>query len=283
MVREGNSLSETIRDGWDNKPKLGTMTKATPMTATKPFISLIAHVTRADLSLYLNDVSISNGFANRIMFCATKRVRLLEDPGRPSESKLHEFTKRLAQVIAAARKIKQMHRSIKGNVLWKEIYNKLETPRTGRLHNSVMGRATAYVLRLSMLYALLDSTIGAQLISDDPKSQTKVPYRRLETGRIIEERHLKSAYALWMYAERTSKFVFGDSIGDKTAEKIEKLLIAAGDSGLLTSEIRQKVGANERKGVPGALRLLHEADKIRVEKLKVGATKSADAQRWFIR
>jgi len=272
MSRDGNTLSETIRDGWDCKPTMGTMTRTSPLKATKPFISILGHITRYDLQMYLNDVSLTNGFANRFMFIATRRIRKLPNPGRPRLDALNAFASRLASVIAAARKVKQMHRSIDANVLWTSVYDQLEAPRTGRLHNSVMGRASAYVVRLSMLYALLDS--GKAIESTDKyKSNLK------HTGRIIESRHIRSALALWNYAERTSKFIFGDSLGDKLAEKIEKMLVEAGASGLTTREITHKSGA--KKGVPDALRLLVDCERVRVEELK--DTKANRGQRWFIR
>jgi hypothetical protein len=104
-------------------------------------------------------------------------------------------------------------------------------------------------------------------------------YALLDGSKNIESKHLLSAHALWKYAERTSKFVFGDSLGDKTAEKIEKLLIEAGDSGLTTREITQKI--SNKRGVHDALRLLVELEKIRVETFKAGVGK-AEGQRWII-
>jgi hypothetical protein len=136
MSREGNTVSEELRKAWDDHP-LGTMTMES-LRATGAHISVVAHVTRPDLSLYLNDVSISNGFANRFMFLASKRLRLLSDPGRPSLSALNDFAKKLSIAIHAASQVGQMHRSIKANIVWHELYKELEEPRTGRLHNSVV-------------------------------------------------------------------------------------------------------------------------------------------------
>ena len=268
MGREGNTVSEELRKAWDDHP-LGTMTVES-LRATGAHISVVTHVTRADLSLYLNDVSISNGFANRFVFLASKRIRLLSNPGRPNQTKLNDFARKLSIAIHAASKIGQMHRSVNANLLWKELYEKLEAPRTGRLHNSVVRRGSPYVVRLSMIYALLDTPIVDPYPNNPQKLLTRQPY-------VIEEKHLRAAYALWQYAERTSKFVFGDSLGDKTAEKIEKLLIASGDSGLMTHEIRAKIG--NKKGVSDALRLLVELEKIRVEPCTVN---NSPGQKWFI-
>jgi hypothetical protein len=132
----------------------------------------------------------------------------------------------------------------------------LNEPRVGRLHGAVVARGPAQVVRLSMIYALLDQSA------------------------VIEARHLVSAAALWDYAERSSKYVFGDSLGDRLAEQIIGLLLDAGDSGLLTREIREKV--YQKKRVPEALRLLADDQRIRYEKGRKGETKGRTGQRWFI-
>jgi hypothetical protein len=251
MVREGNTLSEVIRQAWDSG-NLGTMTRNAPLRATNTHISVITHVTPSDLQLYLNDVSTMNGFANRFIFLATRRVCSLPDPGRPPDHALRAFAARLAKAIEFGEQVKEMKRSPDAVTTWESLYKKLSEPRTGRQHNAVVARGPAHVLRLSMIYALLDGSS------------------------IIEPRHLASASAIWDYAERTSRFVFGDSLGDKVAEKILELLKA--ESGGLTSrEIRAKV--TNKKQVPDALRLLHENGQVREESLK--QTTAHRGQRWF--
>lgn len=251
MVREGNTLSEVIRQVWDSG-NLGTMTRNAPLRATNAHVSVVTHVTPSDLQLYLNDVSTMNGFANRIIFFATRRERLLPDPGRPPEAALRAFAEKLARAIEFGQRVGEMKRSPEAAAFWKDLYKKLSEPRTGRQHNAVVARAPSHVLRLSMIYALL------------------------EHSDTIEKRHVESAAALWAYAERTSRFVFGDSLGDKVAEKILELLKAE-PGGLTTREIRAKV--TDKKHVPDALRLLHENRQVREESLK--QSQARRGQRWF--
>jgi hypothetical protein len=251
MSREGNTLSEVLRQIWDSG-NLGTMTKNTPLRATNAHVSLITHVTPDDLRLYLNYTSARNGFANRFVFLATRRVRSLSDPGRPSEVALRDLAKRLASVIEFGQSVKEMKFTPEAKALWDPLYTKLGEPRTGRMHNAVVARCQPIVLRLSMIYALLDQS------------------------RVIEARHLTSAAALWDYAERTSRFVFGDSAGDHFAEKVLEILKAE-PNGLTTREIRQKV--SDKKKVTEALQLLHENGQVRVESLKHTAARRG--QRWF--
>jgi hypothetical protein len=60
----------------------------------------------------------------------------------------------------------------------------------------MMARAEAHVLRLSMIYALLDCS---------------------ET---IEVVHLQAAIAFWDYAASSARYVFGSTLGDKIADRI---------------------------------------------------------------
>ena len=105
-------------------------------------------------------------------------------------------------------------------------------------------------------------------------------YALLDESHVIEAKHLASAAALWDYAERTSRFVFGDSLGDKVAEKILEMLKAE-PGGLVTRQIIHRI--SDKKRVPDALRLLHENGQVRQEALRQpGASPFKRGQRWFV-
>jgi len=74
-------------------------------------------------------------------------------------------------------------------------------------------RAEAHVLRLSVLYALLDRSA------------------------VVQAAHLKAAVALWEYCEESVAYVFGDSLGDDVADTILDALRKSPD-GLTRTEIR---------------------------------------------
>jgi len=62
MTREGNTLSPTIRQAWDgDRPR--TMTKNSPTRATGAHVSIIGHVTKAELLRHLGATEAANGFA----------------------------------------------------------------------------------------------------------------------------------------------------------------------------------------------------------------------------
>jgi hypothetical protein len=64
------------------------------------------------------------------------------------------------------------------------------------MFGAATGRAEAHTIRLALIYALLDSS---------PQ---------------ITRAHLDAALALWRYARDSTRWVFGDSLGDPTADDI---------------------------------------------------------------
>ena len=55
--------------------------------------------------------------------------------------------------------------------------------------------------------------------------------------------HLKAALAVWEYAEKSAHIIFGDSLGDKKAEKLRLHLVAKGR--LTLTEIHALFNRNE--------------------------------------
>jgi hypothetical protein len=154
MQREGNSLSPTVRQAWDTGD-LRTLVKNNPARATGAHVSIAAHITRPELTKYLKDTEALNGFANRFLWLCVCRARLLPDGGRSLD--LAPLGTRLNHALAAARTVTTMRRSEAASRLWREVYPQLTAERPG-LYGAVTGRAEAQVLRLSMIYALLDGS-----------------------------------------------------------------------------------------------------------------------------
>jgi len=76
MTREGNTLSSLTRDAWD-KGQLGTLTRNCPLRASGAHISIVGHITAGELSRYLSATDAVNGFANRFLWVAVRRSKLL--------------------------------------------------------------------------------------------------------------------------------------------------------------------------------------------------------------
>ncbi len=217
--REGNTLSEIIRQAWDNG-NLSPLTKSNPIKATNAHISLIGHITWQELLVRLDDTSKANGFANRFLWALVRRSKELPEGGAVPEEKLFSLAERLREAIAFSRTVSEMKRDEEAKALWAAVYHDLSEGRPGLL-GAVLSRAEAQVLRLSLIYALLDK-------SD-----------------IIKVAHLQAALAVWEYCEKSAVLIFGQRLGDPTADRILEALRNAGPQGLAENDIHELFGRNK--------------------------------------
>jgi hypothetical protein len=227
LGREGNTLSPIIRNAWDGK-NLETMTKNNQAKATKPHISMIAHITKDELNRYLGDAEKGNGFANRFLWVCVKRSKYLPEGGRLKDSDLDPIIKKLGDVFYFADSASEIKRDDNARKLWIQIYNKLSKGNPG-LSGAVTSRAEAQVMRLACLYAVLDQS------------------------NFIRVEHLRAGLEVWKYTEASAKYIFGDSSGDPVVDNISSALKCAID-GLTQTEINQlfkghKKGADISRGL----------------------------------
>jgi hypothetical protein len=211
LQREGNSLSPVIRQAWDTG-RLRMLTKNSPARATDAHISISAHITKPELVKLLKDTEALNGFANRYLWLAVRRSRLLPDGGRALD--LSPLGVRLNYALASARGVGRMARSVGAAALWHDLYPRLTAERPG-LYGAVTGRAEAQVLRLSMVYSLLDG-----------RAEIDVP-------------HLRAALALWSYADASARLIFGAEAEDPLP-------------GLVLAKLREAPGGLTRTGLHDA-------------------------------
>ena len=190
--RQGNTLSPVIRDAWD-RGDLSSLTKNSPARATGACISIIGHVTDEELRRYLDRTEAANGFANRFLFVCVRRSKMLPEGG--GEIDWGDLPARLGRAIVQARGIGQVGRSMRARTLWGEVYEGLSEGRPGLL-GAVLGRAEAHVMRLALLYALLDGQAS------------------------VDESHLRAALACWRYAEASATYIFGENLGDPVADEL---------------------------------------------------------------
>jgi hypothetical protein len=253
LQRDGNSLSPVIRQSWDTG-NLRTLTKNTPLRATGAHISISAHITRAELIKLLSNTEALNGFANRYLWLCVKRSQLLPDGGRALD--LSPFGTRLNYALAAARSTGVMTRGPEASRLWHEVYPQLTAERTG-LYGAVTGRAEAQVLRLSMIYALFDSSP------------------------IIQVEHLQAALALWSYAETSARVIFGAEPEDPLVSVMLAKLQEAGPTGMTRTDIHDAFNRNfPATKLLEALAKLRDRKEAYSETLRTGKP-GAPTERWF--
>jgi hypothetical protein len=197
-----------------------------------------------------------NGFANRFLWLLVRRSKLLCDGGAALD--LAPFGRQLGQAIDFARRVGSMSRDARAGDLWRQVYPLLTAERAG-LYGAVTSRAEAQVLRLSMLYALLDSS-GA-----------------------IRPPHLRAALALWSYADASALRVFGAEAEDPLPGRVLEKLRAAGKDGMSRTQLHASFGNNlKAKELLGALAVLQDRGAAFCVKSKTGQ-RGAPPERWFAR
>jgi hypothetical protein len=245
MSREGNTLSPVLRQGWDGG-RLSSLTKNSPAKATDAHVSCIAHITKEELLRYLSSTEQANGFANRFLWVCTRRSKLLPDGG--SGVDLSSLRQRIKGALDTASTLGEMKRSDDAAQLWRAEYPTLSRERPGLL-GLVTNRAEAQVLRLSIIYALLDKS------------------NKIDTP------HLRAALAVWAYVERSCAWIYGASTGNPDADEILAALKKAGDAGMNLTQI-SGIFRNNRRAAE-----IHKALGLLVDMGLVTPGRAASGQR----
>jgi hypothetical protein len=245
MAREGNILSAVIRQAWDDG-HLSPLTRNNPMKATGAHISIIGHITKQELLARLDDTSKGNGFANRFLWVLVKRSKYLPQGAAAPEAVLRPLVDRLITVFTFARTVSELKRDDEANTLWDAVYAPLSDGKPGLL-GAIISRAEAQVLRLSVLYAVLDQSTT------------------------IKAAHLKAALAVWEYCEQSARMIFGERLGDPTADRILDALRTAGPTGMTENDIYELFGRNKSANDRArALTMLAALGRARADKEDTG-------------
>jgi hypothetical protein len=220
MGRDGNVLSEVLRQAWDLS-NLRVMTKTSPASATGAHISIVAHVTQEELRRELDHVDVANGFLNRFLIACVKRSKLLPEGGNVDRQALVNLGRRVAHVVETASVLGELRRDDACRERWYEVYPWLSEP-TGGLAGAVVSRAEAQVTRLALLFAVLDQSS------------------------VIQVEHLNAGLAIWAYCEASARYLFGDSTGNALADRIERILREAHPDGMVKDQLHGALGRHVR-------------------------------------
>ncbi len=243
MSRESNTLSAILRQAWDSG-NLSTLTRHSPLKATGAHISLIGHITQEELRRYLNETERANGFANRILWLRVERSKLLPEGGGVPDDVLEPLIDELRDVVAYAGQLHEIRRDDEARAIWAAVYPELSAGKPGML-GAILSRAEAQVLRLSVLYAVLDKS------------------------RLIRPDHLKAALALWEYAEQSARVIFGSRLGNAIADRILEALRQRGE--LTETEISKLFSGHEsQENIKAALLALVGAGLVETESRNTG-------------
>jgi len=250
--REGNTLSAQLRQAWDTG-NLRVLTKNSPVQATDAHISIVGHITQEELRRELTATDEANGFANRFLFTCSKRSKLLPLGGNIDPKVLEELARKFSRAAKHAQKVARMRFSDKARKLWVRKYPRLAGEVPGLL-GAIISRAEAQVIRLAVIYALLDCS------------------------RFIDKRHLRAALAVWRYCADSARYIFGDALGDRLADDLLSELRKRPD-GMTRTEIRELFNRNRTENeITGALDALAGYGVARCVSEETGGR---PAERWF--
>jgi hypothetical protein len=170
-----------------------------------------------------------------------RRSKELPFGGSLDHSVTLKFGEQLRERIASAQTIGRVEMTKAAREQWAAVYSKLSAAQPGLL-GAVVARGEAQVVRLALIYALLDGS-----------GQIDVP-------------HLEAALAIWEYCEPSAAFVFGDLLGDPVADEIARALQHAGAQGMTRTAVRDLFGRN-RSGdrISAGLALLATRGRARME------------------
>lgn len=254
--REGNTLSAVVRQAWD-KGNLQILTKTTPARATGAHISVVGHITQDELRRYLTVTDEANGFANRFLFVCVRRSKHLPLGGAIDSQVLHDLNRRLRQAAEFAKGVREVNFSPKATTLWCKRYARLSAEVPGLL-GAITGRAEAQVLRLSLIYALLDCS-----------AVIKIP-------------HLRAALEVWRYCKDSCRYIFGSALGYPVADRILEELRKS-PKGLTRTEISAIFGRNvSEAATSAALEFLRKQRRAFAKSEKSGE-RGRPTERWFTR
>jgi hypothetical protein len=150
-----------------------------------------------------------------------------------------------------------MRRDEAARRLWHEVYEPLSEGRTGMI-GAILGRSEAQVLRLSMIYALMDRSA------------------------VIRQEHLEAALALWEYSESAAQFIFGDSLGNPDADQILRNLRMIRPDGLSRTDIFELFRRNRNASIINrALATLIENGLVRCKRSASGMTGGRPEETWY--
>lgn len=220
MQRDGNTLSAILRQGWDGG-KLDTLVKTNRATATDAHLSLVGHITVEELRRKLGATEQANGLANRFLWVYAKRSKSLPFGGDIGSVDWQPYIDRLREAIRYGGVCGPLDMDAGARELWEGVYPGLAAGRDGML-GAITARAPAQARRLAVIYSLLTP--------------------RPDAAPIVSADHLRAALEVWRYCHDSAAYVFGQALGDPTADAILAELRRAGPDGRTRTDLSAHFG-----------------------------------------
>ena len=243
LARTGNTLSPVLREAWDGSP-LKIMARSNKDRCNSPHIAILATITREELKSLMPRNEHSNGLANRILWVCARRARHLPLGGNIDEKALELVIARLREVMAWAKDERQVQWG-DAQQMWEGVYKEIAQNEATGLYGMVTSRADAQILRIALIYALLD------------KSQ------------LIQKAHLEAAFEVWRYCADSARYIYGDSIGGLPEQVLVRIRVAP--HGMTLTELNNSFqGHKLSQDLKEALALLARFNLVEEEKESTG-------------
>ena len=180
------------------------------------------------------------------MLVAVQRSKKLPFGGALTDSDLDSVRQRVASaMLFAGQQSEPLQFDADAREKWIAVYDDLSDGHPG-LWGAATARAEAHTVRLAMLYALLDCS----------------PAIRVE--------HLDAALAFWHYASESAHWVFGDSLGDPTADEIWEMA-KTNPQGVTRTQVSDLFSRNKKaREIDRALTALVEAGRLERGEMRTG-------------
>lgn len=235
--REGSTLSGTTCEAWDSdRLKLLRSTKKNSLQIEGSHISIAAHVTPNVLLKNLGDDDSTNGFLNRFLWFRVRESKEVPIPRMPPREILAPLAKKVLLAVSFASETGPMSFDKDAEAYWTSIYSEIGRERPG-MAGLATSRARPQILRLSLIYALLD------------------------LSSVIRREHIDAARALFSFTVKCSRGIFGQRLGNPLAQRILDFLRDEENGRLSRSEIADRLGRNySGRDLDAAFRFLLDSE-----------------------
>ncbi len=213
LGRRSGQLSQFLRCAWDGGD-LCASDGHNPVRASAAHISMVGHITESELAWHIGHNESHDGFANRCLWTSVHRSQSLPEGGRLSPDQSAALVRELDRATQWAKNQAELvfRRSDDARDLWNDCYPGLSESRPD-VYGAATSRAEAQVLRLSALYAALDSSV------------------------LVETCHLHAALAVWEYCQASARIFFNNAPIDPAARRIQEAL-TSNPGGLSKTQMR---------------------------------------------
>lgn len=219
----GSGLIPTLTDAYDCQDSLDNPTLRCPLSAWKPFVSMVALSTKDWLETNLDTDDIHGGFVNRNLFYLWTQTHPLYNPPEPNGFLLNQIKNKLHEIRKAkAGKHEKFTFSGEADAILEKWYlENYYTEYDSEIVDAAVQRIDENIRKLALLYAVLEN---------EPNDTE------------IKAGQLQAAIAVGKYWETTAMEIFGKFGASKNIRNDIRMLEAIKEKPRTRRELQQRLG-----------------------------------------